>query len=78
MKTTLEINSRGAITLPAKFRKALGLSPNDTLIAETTEDGLLLRPAAVLPVEIYSRERRAEFAAAEDQLEQWYRQHDKK
>ena len=73
MKATVEINSRGTITLPAKLRKALGLSPNDILIAETTEEGLLLKPAVVLPVEIYSPERRAEFAAEEEELDQWYK-----
>lgn len=73
MKATVEINSRGTITLPAKIRKALGLSANDILIAETTEEGLLLKPAVVLPVEIYSPERRAEFAAEEEELDQWYK-----
>ena len=73
MKATVEINSRGTITLPAKLRKALGLSPNDILIAETTEEGLLLKPAVVLPLEIYSPERLAEFAAEEEELDQWYK-----
>lgn len=31
------------------------------IIAEATADGILLRPAAVVPVEIYSDARRAEF-----------------
>jgi hypothetical protein len=33
------------------------------LIAETTEQGILLRPASVLPSEMYSEERIAEFDA---------------
>lgn len=34
------------------------------VVAEESEYGVLLRPAAVLPVEIYSPERKAEFLLA--------------
>jgi AbrB family looped-hinge helix DNA binding protein len=68
MKATLTITSRGVITLPAKLRQALGLKADDHLIAETTADGLLLRPAVTLPVEIYSPEREREFDASEADL----------
>jgi bifunctional DNA-binding transcriptional regulator/antitoxin component of YhaV-PrlF toxin-antitoxin module len=56
------------VTLPAKLRRALGLRADDQLIAETTPEGLLLRPAVTLPVEIYSEKRIREFDAAEAQL----------
>ena len=65
MKTTVTISSRGVITLPAKLRRALGLNADDHLIAETTPEGLLLRPAVTLPVEIYSTKREREFDAEE-------------
>jgi antitoxin PrlF len=68
MKTTLTITSRGVVTLPAKLRQALGLKADDQLIAETTPEGLLLRPAVTLPVEIYSEERIREFDEAEADL----------
>lgn len=68
MKTTLTITERGVITLPAKLRQAMGLAANDQLIAETTPDGLLLRPAVTLPIELYSDERLREFDAAEAEL----------
>ena len=68
MKATLTITSRGLITLPAKLRKILGLKADDHLIAETTSDGLLLRPAITLPVELYSAEREREFDVAESEL----------
>jgi AbrB family looped-hinge helix DNA binding protein len=70
MKTTLTISSRGVITLPAKLRRALGLKPDDLLIAETTSEGLLLRPAVTLPIELYTDERVREFDEAEAELEQ--------
>jgi hypothetical protein len=48
----------------------VGIRPQDSLIAETTSEGILLRPAVTLPVEIYSQERIAEFDAAESELSQ--------
>jgi antitoxin PrlF len=68
MKTTLTLTSRGVVTLPAKLRRALGLKADDQLIAETTPEGLLLRPTVTLPVEIYSEERIREFDEAEADL----------
>jgi antitoxin PrlF len=68
MKTTLTVTDRGTITLPAKLRRQLGIKADDQLIAETTPDGLLLRPAVTLPVEVYSDTRIAEFDAAEAEL----------
>ena len=68
MKVTLAITSRGVVTLPAKLRSAVGFGPDDPIIAETTPDGLLLRPAVTLPVEIYTEERIREFDAAEAEL----------
>jgi len=68
MKTTVTVTSRGVITLPAKLRQALGLKAEDILIAETTPEGVLLRPAVTLPVEIYSAARVREFDEAEAEL----------
>jgi AbrB family looped-hinge helix DNA binding protein len=69
MKTTVTVTSRGVVTLPARLRKALGLKPDDQLIAETTAEGLLLRPAVTLPIEVYSERRIREFDAAEAELD---------
>ena len=68
MKATLKISSRGEVTLPARLRRALGLKADDQLIAETTAEGLLLRPAAAPPLEIYSEKRVREFDRAETAL----------
>jgi len=68
MKTTLTITGRGVITLPTKLRKALGISAADQLIAETTSEGILLRPAVTLPIELYNDERLREFEQAEAEL----------
>ena len=68
MQATLTINSRGVVTLPAKLRQAMGLKADDQLIAETTPQGLLLRPAVTLPLELYTPERVQEFDNAEAAL----------
>lgn len=68
MRATVTINRRGVVTLPAKLRQALGLNADDQLIAETTPEGLLLRPAVTLPLEVYAHEREREFDRAEAEL----------
>ena len=68
MKTTLTVSSRGVVTLPAKFREALGISVNDHVIAEATPEGILLRPTVTLPIEMYSAARIKEFDSAEADL----------
>lgn len=68
MKAVVTLTRRGVVTLPAKLRQALGLKGDDQLIAETTPEGLLLRPAVTLPVEMYTPEREREFDEAEAEL----------
>ena len=68
MRATLTVTSRGVVTLPAKLRRALGIRAEDHLIAETTPEGLLLRPAVTLPVEMYTEQRIREFDAGEAEL----------
>ena len=68
MQAQLTINTRGVVTLPAKIRKIMGFQANDQLIAETTPQGLLLRPTVTLPLEMYSPSRVQEFDAAEAEL----------
>lgn len=68
MKTTLNVSSRGVVTLPAKLRAAFGIGVDDFVIAEATPEGILLRPAVTLPVEIYAAKRIEEFDSAESDL----------
>lgn len=68
MEATVTINSRGVITLPARIRDALGLKADDQLIAQTTPEGVLLRPAVTLALERYDAEREREFDAEEADL----------
>ena len=59
---------QGVVSLPAKLRRAAGIKPDDQLIAETTPEGILLRPAVTLAVEIYSDDRIRGFDVEEDKL----------
>lgn len=78
MQATVSVSGRGLIALPSEMRKAAGIRPQDSLIAEITPEGILLRLAVTLPVEIYSDERVAEFDAAEAELSSILAQKSKK
>lgn len=56
MKQNLTISRKGQVTLPAELRRKYGLEPGGTLIAEDRNGELVLRPAAVLEIEIYQDE----------------------
>jgi AbrB family looped-hinge helix DNA binding protein len=56
-----KVGRRGTVVQPAKLRRRLGIEEGSFVVAEEREDGILIRPATVLPVEIYTPERRAEF-----------------
>jgi len=61
MLQTSRVGKRGAVVIPAPLREIFGIEEGSFVIAEAREDGVLIRPAAVLPVEVYSPERKAEF-----------------
>jgi AbrB family looped-hinge helix DNA binding protein len=58
------IGKRGTIVIPARLRRQYQMEEGSMIVAEATEGGILLRPAAVLPVEIYTPERVVELLAA--------------
>lgn len=77
MKATITVTSRGVATLPASLRRAVGIKADDQLIAEATPEGLLLRPAVTLPIEMYNAKRIREFDAAEADVEKVLRRRKK-
>src|ERR1019366_9881395 len=56
-----KVGKRGAVVMPARFRRKFGIEEGSLVIAEEREDGILIRPAVAYPVEIYTPERKAEF-----------------
>ena len=67
MQQTLIVSNRGQLTLPSNLRKRLGLRNGGAVILEERNNEVVIKPAAVLEVEMYSE---AQIAAwdAEDQL----------
>jgi len=57
----VKVGKRGAVIVPAKLRKRYGIEEGSIVTAEAVEDGVLIRPAVVLPIERYTPERKAEF-----------------
>ena len=55
------VGKRGTMVIPAKLRRRFGIEEGSELIVEETPDGILLRPAVTVPLELYSPERQAEF-----------------
>lgn len=55
------VGRRGTIVIPAEIRRGYGLEEGSLVVVETRSEGILIRPAVALPVEVYSDERKAEF-----------------
>ena len=56
-----KVGKRGTFVIPAKLRRRFGIEEGSEVIAEATPEGILIRPAVTVPLEVYSRERKAEF-----------------
>jgi len=55
------VGKRGTWVIPAQLRRRFGLEEGSEIIAEETPDGILIRPAFTVALEMYSPERKAEF-----------------
>ena len=55
------VGKRGTVVIPATLRRRFGITEGALVIAEETAEGILIRPAVALPIELYSPQRRAEF-----------------
>jgi antitoxin PrlF len=61
---TLLVSDRGQVTLPKRLRDRLAITPGSALIAEERDGALVLRPAAVTPLRVYS----------DEEIEEWLRE----
>ena len=58
----VKLGKKGQLSLPASVLRKLGLQGAGTLLIEATDDGaVILRPAAVYPIEMYTEARINEF-----------------
>ncbi len=61
----VKLGKKGQVTIPRSILKAIGIRDEAPLLVETTSDGaIVLRPAAVYPIEVYSDARIEEFERA--------------
>lgn len=58
---TCRIGRNGTLVIPAKLRRRFALNEGGMVVLEETDDGIHLRPAVAMPVEVYSARRKAEF-----------------
>ena len=61
----VRLGKKGQLSLPAAVLRKMGIQGAGTLLVEATDDGaVILRPAAVYPVEVYTEARMKEFEEA--------------
>ncbi len=61
IRETGKVGKRGTVVIAASLRRRFGLDEGSLIIEEETAEGVLIRPAVAMPVEIYTPERKAEF-----------------
>jgi AbrB family looped-hinge helix DNA binding protein len=58
----IKLGKKGQVSIPKAILKRLGLDCETMLLVETTTDGgIILRPAGVYPIEMYTEEQIDEF-----------------
>ena len=63
----VKLGKKGQVTIPRKILRKVGIQEEGPLLVSTTENGgILLRPAGVYPIEIYTEERMLEFEQANE------------
>ncbi len=62
----IKLGPKGQLSVPKGVMQRLGLKGGEALILDVTEDGaIVLRPAGVYPLEVYSDGRIQEFLEAD-------------
>ena len=56
-----KVGKRGTVVIPAPLRRRFGIEEGSLVVAEATEEGILIRPAVAMPIEVYTPRRKAEF-----------------
>lgn len=56
-----KVGKRGTIVIPAGLRRRFGIEEGSLVIAEERDEGVLIRPAVAIALEVYTPKRRAEF-----------------
>jgi bifunctional DNA-binding transcriptional regulator/antitoxin component of YhaV-PrlF toxin-antitoxin module len=70
---TAKVGKRGAIIVPVRLRKQYGIEEGALVTTEARQEGILIRPAVVVPLERYTLERKAEFLLSTATSDEDYR-----
>jgi len=58
----VKLGKKGQVTIPKSILRLIGIPDEAPLLVETTPDGaIVLRQAAVYPIELYTEEQLAEY-----------------
>lgn len=61
-----KLGKKGQLSIPRAVLRKVGITGETPVLVEGTDDGsIVIRPAAVYPIEVYSDERVEEFLAAD-------------
>lgn len=60
-RQTSKVGRRGTVVIPALLRRRFKIDEGALVMMEEKQEGVLIRPAVALPIEIYSKTRQAEF-----------------
>lgn len=66
MQQTVIVSTRGQLTLPAGLRKRFGLLRGGAVILEELNNQLVIKPAAVLEIEMYTDSQISQWDAEDD------------
>lgn len=61
MGEAARVGKRGTVVIPAKLRRKFGIEEGSSVLMEAGSDGVVIRPAVMVPVEVWSAERKAAF-----------------
>jgi AbrB family looped-hinge helix DNA binding protein len=74
----VKLGKKGQITIPKNVLRQVGIrEASPMLVSSTPDGGILLRPAGVYPIEIYTDERIREFEEANEVSPRLLKQVDK-
>jgi len=60
--TVVKLGKKGQLSIPEPILDRLGFEGEQLMLVDATDDGaIVLRPAGIYPIEIYSHERVREF-----------------
>jgi AbrB family looped-hinge helix DNA binding protein len=60
-KPSTKVGKRGTVVIPAETRRRYCIDEGTVLIVAERDEGILLQPVALVPLETYSPQRQAEF-----------------